>query len=66
MSNGNHIPENLPMVLLGDMGAAGGRHIKYPSTTPLANLHTTVLHNLGLHVERLHDASGALDLSASA
>jgi len=66
MSNGNHIPENLPMVLFGDMGAAGGRHIKYPSTTPLANLHTTVLHNLGLHVERLHDASGALDLSASA
>jgi hypothetical protein len=66
MSNGNHIPENLPMVLLGDMGgAAGGRHIKYPSTTPLANLHTTVLHNLGLNVERLHDASGPLDLSAA-
>ncbi len=40
MSNGNHIPENLPMVLLGDLGVAGGRHIKYDSTTPLANLHT--------------------------
>ncbi len=66
MSNGNHIPENLPMVLLGDLGVAGGRHIKYDSTTPLANLHTTVLHRLGMRVERLHDATGALDISTSA
>jgi hypothetical protein len=64
MSNGNHIPENLPMVMLGDLGVAGGRHIKYPSTTPLANLHTAVVQNLGVHVERLHDATGPLDLSA--
>ena len=66
MSNGNHMPENLPLVLLGDMGVAGGRHIKYPATTPLANLHTTVLHQLGMPVERLHDATGPLDLAASA
>lgn len=66
MSNGNHVPENLPMVVLGDIGVPGGRHIKYPETTPLANLHTTVLHRLGLPVERLHDATGPLDLSASA
>ena len=65
MSNGNHIPENLPMVMLGDLGAPGGRHLKYTTTTPLANLHTTVLHRLGLPIERLHDATGALDLSAS-
>lgn len=66
MSNGNHVPENLPMVLIGDLGVPGGRHFKYPGTTPLANLHTTVLHRLGLRIERLHDATGPLDLSASA
>jgi hypothetical protein len=66
MSNGNHVPENLPLTLIGDLGGArGGRHITYPGTTPLANLHTTVLHRLGLRVERLHDATGPLDLSAS-
>ena len=43
MSNGNHIPENLPMVLLGDLGVAGRPSHQVPGTTPLANLHTTVL-----------------------
>jgi hypothetical protein len=66
MCNGNHVPENLPLVLLGDIGVPGGHHIKYPSDTPLANLHTTVLHRLGLNVERLHDATGPLDLSGRA
>jgi hypothetical protein len=66
MCNGNHVPENLPMVLVGDVGEKPGRHVKYPGTTPLANLHTTVLHKLGLRVERLHDATGPLDLSPSA
>lgn len=66
MSNGNHVPENLPMVLIGDLGVPGGRHLKYPGTTPLANLHTTVLHRLGLRIERLHDATGPLDLSTPA
>jgi hypothetical protein len=65
MCNGNHVPENLPMVLVGDFGATPGRHIKYPGTTPLANLHTTVLHRLGMRVERLHDATAPLDLSAA-
>ena len=68
MENGNHIPENLPLVVIGDSGTGGDRHLKFaPDTkTPLANLHTTVLQRLGLRVEKLHDATGALDLSASA
>jgi hypothetical protein len=66
MCNGAHVPENLPLVLVGDIGAKPGRHVKYAGTTPLANLHTTVLHQLGLRVERLHDATGPLDLSLSA
>jgi hypothetical protein len=66
MCNGNHVPENLPLVLVGDIGVKGGRHIKYPGTTPLANLHTTVLHRLGMPVEKLHDSTGPLDLSVGA
>jgi hypothetical protein len=66
MCNGNHVPENLPMVLLGDIGVPGGRHIKYPGNTPLANLHTHVLHRLGLPIEKLHDSTGPLDLSVRA
>ena len=62
MCNGNHVPENLPLVLLGDVEKPG-RHVKYPGTTPLANLHTTVLHKLGMRVERLHDATGPLNLA---
>jgi Protein of unknown function (DUF1552) len=66
MCNGNHVPENLPMVIAGDIGTKGGRHINYPGDTPLANLHTTVLQRLGMRVERLHDATGPLDLTAGA
>ena len=66
MCNGNHVPENLPLVLVGDIGVKGGRHIKYPGTTPLANLHTTVMQRLGMPVERLHDSTGPLDLSVGA
>jgi hypothetical protein len=62
MCNGNHVPENLPLVLLGDVEKPG-RHLTYPGTTPLANLHTTVLHKLGMRVERLHDATGPLNLA---
>ena len=64
MCNGNHVPENLPLVVIGDIGVKGGRHVKYPGTTPLANLHTTMLQRLGMPVERLHDSTGPLDLSA--
>ena len=63
MCNGNHLPENLPLVLVGDLGVPGGRHLKYPDTTPLANLHTKVLQNLGMSVDKLHDATGPLDLA---
>ena len=66
MCNGNHVPENLPLMVVGDIGVPGGRHIKYSPDTPLANLHTTVLHRLGMNVEKLHDATGPLDLSAHA
>ena len=66
MCNGNHVPENLPLVLLGDVGQAGGRHLKYPGTTPLANLHTTVLHKLGMPCRAAARRDGSAGLSIRA
>lgn len=61
MSDSNaHDPTNLPILLVG--GAAGrlkgGRHLRYPEGTPLANLHLTVLDMLGVHVDQLGDSNG--------
>ena len=72
MSDGNaHDPHNLPILLVGAHGGQGkgGRHIRYPEGTPLANLHLTVLARLGVRVDRLGDSTGELndqfkDLSA--
>ena len=62
MSEGNHNPENLPVVIAGG-GAGqlkGGSHLKYPGDTPLANLHLTVMRKLGLQLEKIHDSTGEL------
>jgi hypothetical protein len=64
MSESNsHDPHNLPILLVG--GAAGqlngGRHLRYPEATPLANLHLTVLDKVGVRLDRIGDSSGALD-----
>ena len=58
-----HNHDNLPIVLVGG-GAGrikGGRHIRYAKDTPLANLHVTLLENMGIHVERLGDSTGRVD-----
>ena len=59
-----HIPFELPTVVVGGRSAniKGGRHVRYPSKTPLANLHRTLLLRLGVPVERLGDSTGELDL----
>ena len=45
-----HAPSNLPMMLVGGGAGTlnGGRHIRYPMDTPLANLHLTLLDRLGI------------------
>ena len=63
ISDGNlHFHLDLPTLLAG--GAAGrvrgGRHLRYPSDTPVANLHVAVLDKLGLPVETFGDSTGAL------
>jgi hypothetical protein len=61
MSNSNahdHFP--LPNVVVG--GAAGsmkgGRHLRYPDHTPMANLLVTMLHKVGVNEEKLGDSTG--------
>jgi hypothetical protein len=64
MSDGNqHAPENLPILLIGGRAdrEKGARHVRYPSNTPLANLHVTILDHLGVHVDRLGDSTGRIE-----
>jgi hypothetical protein len=57
-----HDPRNIPLVLAGGGGALkGGRHIRYPKETPLANLHLTLLEKLGVPWDRIGDSTGKLD-----
>ena len=63
MSNSNiHNHAPLPIVLAG--GAAGkmkgGRHLKYPENTPMANLLLTILDKAGVPQESVGDSTGLL------
>ncbi|MGE3511772.1 MAG: DUF1552 domain-containing protein [Vicinamibacterales bacterium] len=59
-----HAATDLPVVIAGGAGGRlkGGRHLKYPSATPLANFHLTLLDMYGVPtVERLGDSTGRLE-----
>jgi hypothetical protein len=58
-----HDPRNIPLLLAGRGSGhlKGGRHIRYPKETPLANLHLTLLDKLGVHVDRIGDSTGRVD-----
>ncbi len=63
MSNSNiHDHSPLPIVVAG--GAAGrmkgGRHLKYPENTPMANLLLSILHKAGVEEESQGDSTGPL------
>ena len=64
MGNPNvHDHVNLPIIVAGG-GAGkvkGGRHIKYVKPMPLANLHLTLLDNVGVHLDSFADSTGRLD-----
>ena len=57
-----HFHDDLPIALIGgkSAGIKGGRHIRYPQDTPLANLHLSILEKLGAPVEALGDSTGTL------
>jgi hypothetical protein len=64
MSDSNvHDIHGLPILLAGG-GAGhlrGGRHVRYAAGTPLTNLYLTLLHKLGVPVERVGDSTGRLE-----
>ena len=69
LSNPNgHIHENLPVLLFGG-GASpikGGRHLRFPEKTPMANLYLNLLEKLGMPTEKFGNSTGKLDLTKSA
>lgn len=57
-----HNHENLPTVIAGGGFSSFkfGKHYRYPDETPIANLHLTMLQNLGAKTEAFADSSGPL------
>jgi len=68
LSDGNlHLHDNLPVLLVAGRAnqVKGGRHVRYPKGTPMANLYLTMLDTLGVPVERLGDSTGRLALPSA-
>jgi hypothetical protein len=64
MGNPNvHDHINLPVVVAGgaSAGIKGGRHIRYAESTPMANLHLTLLEKAGVHMDSFADSKGMVD-----
>ena len=57
-----HANKNYPLVLGGGsgLGLQHGQYLKYKESVPLANLHLTMLHGLGVPAESFADSTGAL------
>ena len=55
-----HDHRNLPIVAVSGAGSRirGGRHIKYDELTPMANLHLTLLDDVGVHLDEFADSTG--------
>ncbi len=65
MSDSNlHLPYDVPTLVVGGptFQIKGGRHVRYPKGTPLTNLQLTLLDKVGVHVDRLGDSTGTLNL----
>ena len=66
MSDSNlHSNRGLPLALFGGGSGTvkGGRHIRFPSGTPISNLHLTMLDKMGIPVDEMPYSTGPLDLS---
>ena len=58
-----HFHDDLPIAVVGGKaaGVKGGRYVRYPQGTPLANLHLTLMDKLGVRLEKFGDSTGKLD-----
>lgn len=68
LSDGHrHSSENLPVLVAGGAGGRlrGGRHVRCAESTPMSNLHLTLMDTLGLAVERFGNSTGPLDATVS-
>ena len=64
MGNGNlHRHTDLPLVLAGKLNGqfTTGKHLAYPTNTPMTNLLLTVLASAGIPQEKLGDSTGKLE-----
>jgi hypothetical protein len=48
------------------VGIKGGRYVRHPLGTPIANLYLAILDKLGVHVETFGDSTGRLDTLTTA
>jgi len=65
INNSNeHTHDNLPTLLVGAAGGKikGGRHLRNPLGTPMANLYVSMLNIMGVAVEKFGDCNGKLEL----
>lgn len=65
MSNGNeHDHAPLPMLVAGGLSGKlrGGRHLQFPSRTPLSNLMLSLIGKFGIEKESFGDSTAALDI----
>ena len=58
-----HFHDDLPIAVVGGQkaGITGGRYVRHPLGTPIANLYLALLDNLGVHLDRFGDSTGRLD-----
>ena len=63
LSDGNrHQHNELPVVLVGNRTMLGGRHMRYPQETPMANLYLAMLEQMGVQAESFSDSKARLDV----
>jgi len=58
-----HDHADLPILLAGGAAAdhRGGRHVRLREATPLANLHLTLMHRMGVPMDTFADSNGDVD-----
>jgi hypothetical protein len=57
-----HFHDDLPIAVVGGqkVGIKGGRYVRHPLGTPIANLYLAILDTFGVHIERFGDSTGRL------